>query len=594
MSLYRYFKIAFFTFVLLAISLLQPKSDVKAQLAACACDKWTMISSYEPNNSPPGYYTVGVCNEPGYDCSSPTCGPGTYPCNRASDGGCCPQDVPTPDTGGGSGNPPTTGCTGSCPCTGCVTNTTCSQTPPTNLASVSVSATSANLSWTPGAAAGSAPYQALYVSTNSDPQVGCAGSGGGTAVCPVRHDSSTTALPSTQNGYSIVNLLAPNTLYYWTVMNIQNADCWSAVNSNTTGDNIVSSCTVSPSSMTLVVGTSQILTSSLTSGNGISQVTFTSNGPAFASVSPASDSSYSFQTTVTGVSATSPSTTITENVYTAGVLACTQNSTVVVTNPDPWWQVKDSDVTSNSSIDSDVPTGQYFSTAGSGGYPGIPSYFSSTNLTTSNASSVGWLAQSGVASPKVYDYQYFNNQIPDDTLISNLGSGTLDQAAIDANTSPSHGFYWYKYTGAISGLDLNVNTAINIGAKKVIILVDSANFNVAAPITLTDGQGMFMVVVGKDSSDAKGNITVNPALGGNPYDLEGIYIADGTFNTGVAATQLKVRGTVVGYEGINLQRDLGSDNTTTPAEIFEYAPDQILLFSSNLGIRRINWKEVAP
>lgn len=468
---------------------------------------------------------------------------------------------------------------------------TCSQTAPTGLASTSTSATSATLTWTPGTGGA---YQSLWVSTNSDPQAGCAGSQGGTATCPVRKDAGTSPLDSAQNTFTISNLLTPNTLYHWAVQNVQDADCTSTTYSQTTGDDIVSSCTVSPSSMTLLQGTSQTLTSDITSSNGIQQATFTTGGTNI-SINPAADASYPYQTLITGLTPTTPTTTLTTNIYvTAGNIACSQNSTITVTQPGPWWQVKDSDVTSNSSIDSDVPTGQYFSTAGSGGYPGIPSYFTSTNLTTSNASSVGWLAQSGVSSPKIYDYQYFNNQIPDDTLISNLSSGTLDQAAIDANTSPSYGFYWYKYTGAVSGLDLNVNTAINIGTKKVIILVDSANFNVAAPITLTDGQGMFMIVVGKDSSDAKGNITVNPALGGNPYDLEGIYIADGTFSTGVAATQLKVRGTVVGYEGISLQRDLGGSNFTTPAELFEYAPDQILLFSSNMGVRRINWKEVAP
>ncbi|EKD31615.1 MAG: hypothetical protein ACD_77C00290G0001, partial [uncultured bacterium] len=54
-------------------------------------------------------------------------------------------------------------------------------------------------------------------------------------------------------------------------------------------------------------------------------------------------------------------------------------------------------------------------------------------------------------------------------------------------------------------------------------------------------------------------------------------------------------GTVAGYGGINLQRNLGNViNQTMPAELFEYAPDQELLFPIELSTRVTNWREVAP
>jgi len=81
--------------------------------------------------------------------------------------------------------------------------------------------------------------------------------------------------------------------------------------------------------------------------------------------------------------------------------------------------------------------------------------------------------------------------------------------------------------------------------------------------------------------------------------LQGIFIADGVFNTGTGGTktdsQLWIRGTVAGYGGVNLQRDLGNtNNSTTPAEFFEYAPDLELLFPVDLASQVTNWREIAP
>ena len=569
-----------FTF-LIAISLLFFVSQHIQINGAGQCNNWCNCGCEWING---GCYSSCDCCDP---CPGPTCGntggcdPGSYVCNRPS--GCCPYDTATPPPSNGGG-----GCTGSCPCTvNCSGTTTCQQTAATNLTATYVSPTSVNLTWTPGSNGNS---QNLWVSTNSDPQAGCAGTSGSTPACPVRKDAGTIPLDVAQNSFAVTNLLTPNTMYYWAIQNVQDANCTSVTYSQ-----MVSSCTVSPSSLSLVQGSSQTLTSNIASSNGIQRATFTT-GNSEITLNPAQDTTYSYQTQVTAVSPTSPTATITTRVYTAnGNLACTQNSTVTVTPPGPWWQVVDADVTSNTDITSSVPSGSYFGLSGTGGYPGIPAYLGSTDLTTSNSSSVGWIAQSGVGNPKIYDYQYFNNQVPDDTIVTTLTSSSLDQAAIDSNTTPSHGYYWYRYTGAITGLDLNVNTAIDVGTKKVILLVDSATVNIAAPISLTDGQGSFIMVVGKTSGGAKGNITINPSLGGTaPYDLEGLYVADGVFSTGAGSTQLKVRGSVVGYDGVNLQRDLGSSNATTPGEQFTYAADQVLLFSSNLGTRKINWKEVAP
>ncbi len=447
------------------------------------------------------------------------------------------------------------------------------------------------LQWTPGATGGANPYQALYVSTDSDPQTGCAGSSGGTSTCPVKLDSSTTAMSSSQNAYTVTNL-APNTVYYWTVMNVQDANCASYTTSSAP---YVSSCNVSPSSVTLNHGSTQTITSSLTSGTGITQVTFASSDASKVTVSPASDATYAYQTVATGVAPTTSSVTITENVYvTGGTLGCTNNISTTVLAATPWWQVMDADVASSGVLDSSVPTGEYFSLAGAGGYPGIPSYVISTSLNSLDVSQLGWLVQSETPIQKQYDYNYFNNQIPADTVVTTLSSNVLDQAAIDANSTPSYGYYWYRYDGSSSGLDLTINSALSLGSKKVVVLAASANVNISDTVNFTKGSGFFLIVAGKDSLGNKGDINIDPALGGNAYDLEGIYVASGSFSTGVSALPLRMRGSVAGYDSVTLQRDLGGSNLTTPAEYFEYAPDLSLLFPSVLGTRRINWKEVAP
>lgn len=254
----------------------------------------------------------------------------------------------------------------------------------------------------------------------------------------------------------------------------------------------------------------------------------------------------------------------------------------------PWWQVKDSDVSSRRDLTSIVPTGKFFGLPGPGGYPGAAAYSGTTNLTSAKVSQTGWIANSAVGSPKVYDYRYFANLLPADTVISTLSSNVLDQTAIDANTTPSYGYYWYRYDGSVSGLDLKVDSTLTIGSKKVVVMVNSSDFAVNARVNLTDGVGFFLVVV-------NGNITVDPSVSGGTPDLEGLYVADGTFSSGLSSLPLNVRGSVVAYGGLSLQRDLGSaNNSSSPSEFFEYAPDQIMLFPRVLGSRKMNWKEVAP
>lgn len=256
-----------------------------------------------------------------------------------------------------------------------------------------------------------------------------------------------------------------------------------------------------------------------------------------------------------------------------------------------WWQVKDSDIASNGDITSVVPSGKVFDIAGDGvnQYPGVPAYTESTNLTATNVSATGWLAQSSTTNPRSYEYDFFANQIPQTVTVKDIsGSSSIDSAVLTSGT-PSDGYLWYKYAGTGDATIDSASGTIDIGTNKVILFIEAKNLTINSRINLTKGQGFFMII-------ANGGITINSGIGGSgTADLEGIYLASGkilTNTTGTTDVPLWVRGAMASYGGLSLDRNL-ADNAN-PAEFFEYAPDQIMLFPKALSTRKINWKEVAP
>lgn len=137
-----------------------------------------------------------------------------------------------------------------------------------------------------------------------------------------------------------------------------------------------------------------------------------------------------------------------------------------------------------------------------------------------------------------------------------------------------------------------------MSGQRAVLFVDGGDLTIRKQIQLTKGEGFFMAIVGKDAAGNKGNILIDPAAA----SLEGFYSADNLFKTGtkynedlgIFDDQLHIRGSVVGLEGVSLQRNLGSSNTTIPAELFEYAPDLIFTYPPKLSVRKMRWKEVAP
>ena len=364
------------------------------------------------------------------------------------------------------------------------------------------------------------------------------------------------------------------------------------------------SCTVNltPDTASVQVGSNTTLTASVTVGSGtVTQTDFASGNTGIVTVSPTSDSTVVYSTQASGVSV--GSTTVQTDVIMSGASRCNDTSTVNVINAGPWWQVVDADITSNGDIISPIPgtcslpvCNPVLGLKGAGGFPGVPAYGGATadfqaGSGSGNAaeSPYNWLAASRYLG-RTYDYAFFERQIPDDVVFNEL-TPPVTGGTFNSGGAPSRGYVWYHWDGSTLG-DLTIDGNVNlVGSRRVVLMVEGANLIIDGRIQLqSPGQGFFMAVVGKDGSGFKGDILVDPSVD----IIEGIFLAESEFKTGLSSSQFNVRGSVVAYDGVVLERDLGASNANTPAEVFTYAPDIIATFPGVFTQRRIRWKEVAP
>ncbi len=261
-----------------------------------------------------------------------------------------------------------------------------------------------------------------------------------------------------------------------------------------------------------------------------------------------------------------------------------------------WWQGKDTDIIANDSIRSYVPSGLKLILNGDGGYPGVAVYGNGKSLTLpiigAGLSFTNWKAQTDT---NLSSYRFASFSKKTTSVVFNPCPSNLSSIAGSHTNADPQGYVWYK----CQGTDLNLATTgtANITDNKIVIMVEGGNVNIKTKINLTKGVGFFGVFT-------TGDINISKTVGGSGigiYDLEGIYFADGTVNTAsdnvapTVTTSLKFRGSVVGMGGVSLQRDLGSvANKISPAEFFEYAPDQLFLLPSAFSTKKTQWQEVAP
>lgn len=342
-------------------------------------------------------------------------------------------------------------------------------------------------------------------------------------------------------------------------------------------------------SITLTPGASRTMTVNVVPHFDTIQVArFISNDTNVVTVDPEFDWNSPYWTTMTvSDDANGSSTTITgrARLLTNNTVTCEDTLTVnVISNA--WWQVIDSDILTNGNLASYLPSNHYFDALGAGGFPGVPVYGGYTNLGTGNVSEKGWLANSYYSSSKLYNSDYFMNLIPSEVLANpdaKIVSNTIGDTELENDGVVYEGYRWLIYDGSSTGT-LTVSGGVALGSNKVILIADNAGINFNGNVALANGSGFFMAIT-------DGHMNVDGAVD----RLEGIYITDGTFNTGSGSTQFVLRGSVAAYGGVEFRRDLGStDNLTTPSELFRYAPDLEMLFPRFFASHATKWQEIAP
>lgn len=329
------------------------------------------------------------------------------------------------------------------------------------------------------------------------------------------------------------------------------------------------SCTVSlsPPSMTISQSQSADLIASVTPQNGsVSSVNFSSGNAAIASVNPASDTTYSYQTSVTGVAG--GATSINTSVIMGGASRCSADAAVNIIPIGPWWQVKDGNIHSSSGIFSDIPSGCSGGCIPSlmTGVSGLASYLGTLGVGggTLSQSGANWQAETVYTGTRT-GFGYFKRLLEDDPAGIGVWGGGLP---------PAGGVFLAESSMATDG-------AWNIGpAEKFVFLADG---DVTITGNIDVAPGGFLAII------ASGNIAIAPAV----TKIEGVFVSDGVIGTGISNRQLTGEGIFTGWEGINLQRNL-DDDSQTPAELFIYRPDLQLNAYRYLLWLGINWREVAP
>lgn len=279
-----------------------------------------------------------------------------------------------------------------------------------------------------------------------------------------------------------------------------------------------------------------------------------------------------------------------------------------------WWQVEDADImASGGGIQSLIPQGcsgsckPYLNLEDGGtpaDYPGVTSYGSGTanfgpGGQVARDANERWLANSGYAGRK-YDFNYFFKFAPktgtgadDMEVIDCTGGCDISGGNLQAKATSNGKVKFVHFKGG--NLTVKTDGAGFQNTAKLFIFVDG-NLNIERTITVKNDESFFGAAV-------KGNINIS----GDTYDsnktkpaLEGLYMADGVINTGTKQPGandkfLYVRGALIGWGGINFQRNLGDvANENDPGEKIEYAPDLLFSFPRQLLREGLVWREIAP
>ena len=253
----------------------------------------------------------------------------------------------------------------------------------------------------------------------------------------------------------------------------------------------------------------------------------------------------------------------------------------------PWWQVSGGGVTAAGSVTSKVASGNVFITDPAGM---AVSGSGNTDFNGQPVSSTNWLVantDSDLSAAVAANNSWTNLNTTVDGLVTptNVSSSITSIAQLTPAAGLVDGVYYVQING---NADLAATGPLDVGDAKIVLFV-TGNANIKNRINLNDNTGFFMLA-------AQGDITIDGPVGTSSYqttspDLEGIYFAQSTFNTGNSTNYLRIEGIVVGMNGVNNQRQIYSAN---PAETYVFRPEMAVLAPAGIMRKQRTWEEVAP
>jgi len=248
----------------------------------------------------------------------------------------------------------------------------------------------------------------------------------------------------------------------------------------------------------------------------------------------------------------------------------------------------DADIHSQENINlPPPPPGQYL-LEGHIGYGGIVS--SRDPLSSFTFSQSNWVSRTDWPMTSDNDYMPYallERQTPQD-------QGTCSGSACFAMSSGDK-FYYRADGDVVTPGPLTIPSG-----KSFILLLGDKDITIRDNIVFEDETSFFMIAArGDPSGSDHGDITV----GAKVTELEGVYYTEnGTFTTKsdkdlsvpvFDSQTLFLRGNFVAEE-FELNRDLGKDNKTTPAESFYFLPFLQFTTPSFLQVRYTIWQEMRP
>lgn len=196
------------------------------------------------------------------------------------------------------------------------------------------------------------------------------------------------------------------------------------------------------------------------------------------------------------------------------------------------------------------------------------------SLGSGQLSTTGWKAVSEYDGKKM-DYAFFASHM-------GVTSSTVDDLPGNSLAEPVYAAkdFWYQNGNATIDAPWTIT-----GGDKFVVFVNG-DLTVNSDITVA-GTSFLAIIV-------NGNLTVGTGVA----NLQGLYVIDDQFVTNSASPAvdagLSVQGSIVAWGGVDLNRDLGDANLSSPAERFAYRTDLITNMPDKMKVFSLRWQEVAP